>query len=86
MRISFLFFSSQNIQASNPFFSSLWEEAIVCYTSPASSEVLASIKERNYDLNDASRDPSHTCFSSQNGVNISLKASRPAHVMSSTSW
>lgn len=44
------------------------------------------VSRGNYGLNHASCVPSHTYFSSQNGGNISLKASRPALVVSSTSW
>ncbi|XP_020577667.1 UDP-glycosyltransferase TURAN isoform X2 [Phalaenopsis equestris] len=36
--------------------------------------------------NDASSDLSHTVFSTQDGDNLSLKPSRPALVVSSTSW
>lgn len=44
------------------------------------------ISSGNKSLNDGSCDLSHTPFSTQNADNISLKASRPALVVSSTSW
>ncbi|KAK8950170.1 hypothetical protein KSP40_PGU000774 [Platanthera guangdongensis] len=67
-----------------------YHRAAICASLPTPTTNLPDVLEErqywNYGLNDASRDPSHTCFSSQNGDNISLKASRPALVVSSTSW
>lgn len=40
----------------------------------------------NKSLNDPSSDPSYTLFSTQNGDDVLLKSSRPALVVSSTSW